>query len=696
MAHDTSRVGAQIFQALGALGQSNALRRQREDARRERRAQFRGALVGTAVGIGVGTATANPALGVGAGTLAGQAVVGQQGGTVSPQAVQAGALQTAGGIQQQQQTEARAGDIPPEQQPAQDVSGQPGALGFQAGSEFQPARGALSPDQRVRAGALNALDRGDTQNALALGQLAGALAPSRGAPGFTLSPGQTRFDAGGQPVASGGVSAQSQPNLTFREERNPQSGEMERVAIDPRTGEEVSRTAVGAEPTDQKRTFVVQGGTPSAEQFNVADDQTATVSTVNGQVEAISVRNKPSSPQSVTKAPSGFRFTDEGQTLEFIPGGPADPATNPADDAIFGGRGISSQDSNNLLDISEKVRTGGFDSLSPLEQQTYTLSYGRVSQPSVVTIGDQTIERPGLPLRQMGFPPPPAFAQREGDAPIPQTGGGNQPATVNSALPPGWEVIGNKPIPVTEAAKVAAVKGAKDALSTVKAAVIRKDGTIDRGLVTNMFLGTPFTEGRRRAQELRDALEARLRAESGAAVTESEFDRTLDRFMPSPFDSDAAIRSKFQRMEQYLSDTAFLSGRITAAKVAAVKGAKDALSTVKAAVIRKDGTIDRGLVTNMFLGTPFTEGRRRAQELRDALEARLRAESGAAVTESEFDRTLDRFMPSPFDSDAAIRSKFQRMEQYLSDTAFLSGRLPGVGTSQASTEDLNRRFNLEP
>lgn len=568
MALDTSQVGSPIFQGLGALAQTNAARRRREDERRQRRGELRGALVGAAAGFAVGGGPQGAAIGAGIGGNLGRGQAGGDPNTVGSVqlGLQAGALQ-----QQNAQTEARAGDIPPEQQsaaPAEGVSGQQGALGFQAGPDFQPsqtpqqARGALSPGQRVRAGALNALNRGDTQQALALGQLAGTFAPSAQS-GFTLSAGQQRFDAAGNVVASGGASSESQRNLTFREERNPRTGQLERVAIDPQTGQEQSRTPIGTAPTDQSRTFVVQGGTAAAEQFNIGPDQSATVKTVNGQVEDITLRNQPSA--SATTAPSGYRFTNEGQGLEFIPGGPADPNAKPADDAIFGGRGISSQDSNNLLELGEKVRGGGFEGLTPLEKQTYTLSYGRVSQPSVVTIGDQTIQRPGLPLEQMGFPPPEAFTQQEQQGGAQGAGGNTQAATQTKdggTIPLGWKVIGNKPIPVTEAAKLAAVKGSRTAVDGVKAAVIRPDGSIDRTLIGTMQTGLPFTEGRQRAQEMRDALEARLRAESGAAVTESEIDRLVDRFMPSTFDSDEGIRSKFQRMESYIDDTAFLSGRI--------------------------------------------------------------------------------------------------------------------------------------
>ena len=67
-------------------------------------------------------------------------------------------------------------------------------------------------------------------------------------------------------------------------------------------------------------------------------------------------------------------------------------------------------------------------------------------------------------------------------------------------------------------------------------------------------------------------------------------------------------------------------------------------------------------------GVPLTEGRQARQLILDAVEAKLRAESGAAVPDTEVQRAAQRFFPSPFDSDEAVRSKMRRMRAFLVGT----------------------------
>jgi hypothetical protein len=82
-------------------------------------------------------------------------------------------------------------------------------------------------------------------------------------------------------------------------------------------------------------------------------------------------------------------------------------------------------------------------------------------------------------------------------------------------------------------------------------------------------------------------------------------------------------------------------------------------------LIRPNGAIDRELLVTMTGKVPGTAGRMAYSKVFNAIEARLRAESGAAVPDTEVKRMADRFVPSPFDNDATIRDKVQRLREFL-------------------------------
>jgi hypothetical protein len=66
-----------------------------------------------------------------------------------------------------------------------------------------------------------------------------------------------------------------------------------------------------------------------------------------------------------------------------------------------------------------------------------------------------------------------------------------------------------------------------------------------------------------------------------------------------------------------------------------------------------------------MLNTPFTEGREANTYLLDSIEAKLRAESGAAVPETEVSRAGKRFRPSPLDSDKGVKIKADLLADFL-------------------------------
>lgn len=82
-------------------------------------------------------------------------------------------------------------------------------------------------------------------------------------------------------------------------------------------------------------------------------------------------------------------------------------------------------------------------------------------------------------------------------------------------------------------------------------------------------------------------------------------------------------------------------------------------------IVNEDGSINRTNIFNAMLATPFTEGRQANVFLLDSIEAKLRAESGAAVPETEVKRAGRRFRPSPLDNDATVRTKVELLGDFL-------------------------------
>lgn len=109
-----------------------------------------------------------------------------------------------------------------------------------------------------------------------------------------------------------------------------------------------------------------------------------------------------------------------------------------------------------------------------------------------------------------------------------------------------------------QSAKAQLVQGSIDNATVLDRLLFDPDGTPNRTQIANMnvpFGGTPFTEGRTANALLKDAVEAKIRAESGAAVPESEVIRAMERFKPSVLDSDETIKTKRALLNQFLQGT---------------------------------------------------------------------------------------------------------------------------------------------
>lgn len=120
-------------------------------------------------------------------------------------------------------------------------------------------------------------------------------------------------------------------------------------------------------------------------------------------------------------------------------------------------------------------------------------------------------------------------------------------------------------------------------------------------------------------------------------------------------------------------------------------------------LIKPGGAIDRELLVTMTGKLPGSTGRMAYSKVYNAIEARLRAESGAAVPDTEVKRMADRFVPSPLDNDATIRDKVQRLREFLAgalDKVDPSGRFnrrghAGGNASTMSDDELLRALGVQ-
>lgn len=125
-----------------------------------------------------------------------------------------------------------------------------------------------------------------------------------------------------------------------------------------------------------------------------------------------------------------------------------------------------------------------------------------------------------------------------------------------------------------------------------------------------------------------------------------------------------------------------------AAKVQLLRDGEKSFNNFTQLLIDGNGEIDRGLILAMDTNAPGTNGRQANAEILNSVEARLRAESGAAVPDSEVKRAAKRFIPTSLDNDATIRAKLSNLQSFLEETQDIidpTGQL-GLATPTPSTK----------
>jgi hypothetical protein len=108
-----------------------------------------------------------------------------------------------------------------------------------------------------------------------------------------------------------------------------------------------------------------------------------------------------------------------------------------------------------------------------------------------------------------------------------------------------------------------------------------------------------------------------------------------------------------------------------AAKTAMIVSARQSSEAFKRMLYDKEGKLQRGLIVSMNTpggGFPFSQGRSANVLIKDAIEAKLRAESGAAVPTTEVERAAERFRPSITDSPETVALKLQLLDRFLNDS----------------------------
>lgn len=217
----------------------------------------------------------------------------------------------------------------------------------------------------------------------------------------------------------------------------------------------------------------------------------------------------------------------QGNVIKEIPKG-----QKPGDGGPFKGNALDAQAMNILLQG---------DPSSP----EYAAAYAHMSSPKAQLdpgTGQVVTIRPDMsPYRQPG--------QQGAPQPTAQPG---QP-TISRVGDPS-----PKAMPPEQAAKLQMVQQGINTVQQAEQMLFGPDGkTFNRGLMaeSNMPLvggSMPGSEGAGVRALLLSAIEARLRAESGAAVPPEEVRRAAERFMPNAYDSPEVARQKIQLLKEGL------------------------------------------------------------------------------------------------------------------------------------------------
>ena len=114
-----------------------------------------------------------------------------------------------------------------------------------------------------------------------------------------------------------------------------------------------------------------------------------------------------------------------------------------------------------------------------------------------------------------------------------------------------------KPLSADAAGKLAMVTQAESDLNEAEQ-LLFPNGKFSPGMAFQTNFpggGVPATEGRQAFSKVLNAVNAKLRVETGAQANPSEVKNILQRFLPTVRDSDITAKDKFRRLKEFMSST---------------------------------------------------------------------------------------------------------------------------------------------
>lgn len=140
-------------------------------------------------------------------------------------------------------------------------------------------------------------------------------------------------------------------------------------------------------------------------------------------------------------------------------------------------------------------------------------------------------------------------------------------------LPEGYEIPNaTKAMPFDQASKLAGIESSYKNIQDLALGLFDDSGNFKRGTAfAGMIPGTDAAEYEKKGTQ---AMEAWLRAMTGAAVTEEELDKYTSMYLPMPWDSEAVALDKLARLEENYTGTLTnmgMSSRIPSSAVSIIK-----------------------------------------------------------------------------------------------------------------------------
>lgn len=115
-----------------------------------------------------------------------------------------------------------------------------------------------------------------------------------------------------------------------------------------------------------------------------------------------------------------------------------------------------------------------------------------------------------------------------------------------------------------------------------------------------------------------------------------------------------------------------------AGRISGLVQAQQIAGQIRGQFIKPDGSVDKQLVMTSFANLPKSKGREIRNDIGIAVDAVLRARTGAGVNVTEMKQVVDQFLPSPLDSDEQIASKLDRLDQFVSGTLDIATLPPAI------------------